>query len=216
MNEQLAIINLDAVRETPLQDNPFPYVVVNDFLRARFAGDICQDFPEIKSRGSYPLQELKYGAAFQQLIEELRSPALKSVIADKFQMDLDDRFTLITVRGLANAGDGRIHTDTKSKFLTMLLYLNPSWEAAGGRLRLLRNNKDLEDYVVEIPPTFGTCVLFKVTENCWHGHKSFNGSRKVLQLNYVKDEAALNRSVRRHRLSARLKAMLQIFSKSFG
>lgn len=216
MNEQLAIINLDAVRETPLQDNPFPYVVVNDFLRAGFAADICRDFPEIKSRGSYPLQELQYGEAFQKLVEELQSPALKSVIAEKFQMDLEDRFTLITVRGLANAGDGRIHTDTKSKFLTMLLYLNPSWEAAGGRLRLLNSDRDLEDYVVEIPPTFGTCVLFQVTENCWHGHKSFNGSRKVLQLNYVKDEAALNRSVRRHRLSARLKAMRQFFSKSSG
>ena len=214
MNEQLAIINLDAVRETPLQDHPFPYMVVNDFLRPTFAADIYRDFPEIKSRGSYPLQELDYGEAFQKLVEELQSPALKSVIAEKFQMDLADRFTLITVRGLANAGDGRIHTDTKSKFLTMLLYLNPAWEAAGGRLRLLNNDRDLENYVVEIPPTFGTCVLFKVTENCWHGHKSFNGARKVLQLNYVKDEAALNRSVRRHRLSAKVKAMLQVFNKS--
>jgi hypothetical protein len=214
MNSPLAIIDLDALHEAPLQEDPFPYVVVSDFLRPEFANDVCRDFPEIGSRGSYPLQELKYGEVFQRLVEELQSPALKSVIAEKFQMDLDDRFTLITVRGIANAGDGRIHTDTKSKYLTMLLYLNPSWEAAEGRLRLLRNDKDLEDYVVEIPPTFGTCVLFRVTENCWHGHKSFNGSRKVLQLNYVKDEAALNRSVRRHRLSAKLKAMLQPFTRS--
>ncbi|MDX6613512.1 MAG: hypothetical protein QOD75_2698 [Blastocatellia bacterium] len=211
MNAPLTIIDLDALYDAPLGEKPFPYVVVNEFLRPEFAHNICRDFPEIKSRGSYPLQELEYGEAFQQLVEELESPALKAVIAEKFQMDLDDRFTLITVRAIANAGDGRIHTDTKSKYLTMLLYLNPAWDAEGGRLRLLRNDKDLEDYVVEIPPTFGTCVLFRVTENCWHGHKSFNGPRKVLQLNYVKDEAALNRSVRRHRLSAKLKAILQPF-----
>jgi SM-20-related protein len=216
MDEKLAIINLDAVHRTPLQDDPYPYVVVNDFLRAEFANDVCRDFPEIKSRGSYPLQELKYGKAFQQLVEELQSPALKSAIAEKFQMDLDDRFTMITVRGIANAGDGRIHTDTKSKFLTMLLYLNPTWEAAGGRLRLLRGDKNLDDYVVEIPPTFGTCLLFKVTENCWHGHEPFSGMRKVLQLNYVRDEAALNRSLRRHRISAKLKSMMQVFNKSVG
>ncbi|MEP6707271.1 MAG: 2OG-Fe(II) oxygenase [Pyrinomonadaceae bacterium] len=213
MNEQLSIIKLDALTGAPLQDNPFPYMIVPDLLRAEYANSIYQDFPAIKSRGSYPLQELTCGNTFRRLVEELQSPALKSAIGEKFQIDLDNRSTMITVRGMASARDGRIHTDTKSKFLTMLLYLNPTWESAGGWLRILKNGKNLEDYVVEIPPTFGTCLLFKVTENCWHGHKPFIGARKVLQLNYVTDDAVLNRHLWRHRITAKLKNIKQLVTQ---
>ena len=121
---------------------------------------------------------------------------------------------MITVRGMASARDGRIHTDTKSKFLTMLLDLNPTWESAGGWLRILKNGRNLEDYVVEIPPTFGTCLLFKVTENCWHGHTPFIGARKVLQLNYVTDETALKRHLWRHRMTAKLKNIQRLLKGS--
>lgn len=213
MNNPLSIIKLDALREAPLMEHPFPYLIIENFLRAECADEVSKDFPEIKSRGSFPITQLKSGEAFQRLVEELNSPALKAAIEDKFEIDLSERSTMITVRGKAGARDGRIHTDTKSKFLTMLLYLNPGWEAEGGWLRILRNSKDLEDYVVEIPPTFGTCLLFKVTDNCWHGHKSFEGTRKVLQLNYVRDESALNRHLFRHSMSAKLKALREVFMK---
>lgn len=213
MGNTLSIIKLDALREAPLLEHPFPYLVIKNFLRAEYADDVSRDFPEIKSRGSFPVNQLKSGQAFQHLVDELNSPALKAAIADKFGVDLAERSTMITVRGQAGASDGRIHTDTESKFLTMLLYLNPVWEAEGGWLRILRNSRDMEDYVVEIPPTFGTCLLFKVTDNCWHGHKSFEGTRKVLQLNYVRDESALNRHLFRHSMSAKLKSLREVFMK---
>jgi SM-20-related protein len=216
MTEQLSIINLDALRDTPLHDDPFPYVVVENFLRPEYAADVNRDFPEIRSRGSFPLKELKSGGAFRRLTEELESQALKSAIEEKFALDLADRYTMITVRGKASARDGRIHTDTKSKFLTMLLYLNPVWEADGGWLRILRSSKSLDNYVTEIPPTFGTCLLFKVTDNCWHGHKPFAGTRKVLQLNYVRDEAALNRHLFKHSVTAKLKALRERYLKGAG
>jgi hypothetical protein len=213
MVNPLSIIKLDALREAPLINDPFPYLVIENFLRPEYADDVTKDFPDIKSRGSFPITQLKSGDAFQRLVEELNSPALKEEIEDKFEIDLAERSTLITVRGKAGARDGRIHTDTKSKFLTMLLYLNPVWDAEGGWLRILKSSKDLEDYVVEIPPTFGTCLLFKVTDNCWHGHKSFEGTRRVLQLNYVRDESALNRHLFRHNMSAKLKSLREVFTK---
>jgi SM-20-related protein len=213
MVEPLSIIKLDALRAAPLRDNPFPYVVIDNFLRAEYADDVSRDFPEIKSRGSFPITQLKSGETFQRLVAELNSAALKAAIAEKFEINLDDRSTMITVRGKASARDGRIHTDTKSKFLTMLLYLNPVWEAEGGWLRILRSNKNLDDYVAEIPPTFGTCLLFKVTDNCWHGHKPFKGTRRVLQLNYVTDDAALNRHLLRHSMTAKLKSLKEVFMK---
>lgn len=211
--DNLSIIKLDALREAPVIEHPFPYLVIQNFLRSEYAEEVSRDFPAIKSRGSFPVTQLKSGEAFQRLVDELNSTALKAAIEDKFEIDLAGRSTLITVRGKADARDGRIHTDTKSKFLTMLLYLNPVWEAEGGWLRILRSSKDLDNYVVEIPPTFGTCLLFKVTDNCWHGHKSFEGTRKVLQLNYVKDNSALNRHIFRHTMSARLKSLKEVFTK---
>ncbi|MDQ1706926.1 MAG: hypothetical protein QOJ88_137, partial [Pyrinomonadaceae bacterium] len=118
MSQQLSIVQLDVLRNAPLHDDPFPFVVLENFLRAEYAAEVSRDFPEIKSRGSFPLTEVSGGAGFQRLTEELHSPLLKAAIAEKFAIDLDDRSTLITVRGQASARDGRIHTDTKSKFLT--------------------------------------------------------------------------------------------------
>ncbi|PYS93105.1 MAG: hypothetical protein DMF64_06125 [Acidobacteria bacterium] len=212
--EQSAIINLDALRAAPLNESPFPFVVVPNFVRAEYMAAVARDFPDIRARGSFPLNKAAGGENFKRLTDELGSDALRHAIEEKFALSLDDRLTLITVRGIADKRDGRIHTDTKSKFLTLLLYLNPMWEAEGGQLRILKNGRDLDDYVVEIPPTFGTCLIFKVTDNCWHGHKSFRGARRVLQLNYIRDEAALNRHQLRHNLTARLKHLRQLFTNS--
>ncbi len=213
MTEQTSIINLDALRATPLEQSPFPFLVVDNFLRAEYAEAITTDFPAIPFRGSVPLNEVQYGAMFARLVADLNSAALRVAIEEKFALSLDGRATMITVRGRADKRDGRIHTDTESKFLTMLLYLNPAWAADGGRLRVLNNSKSLDDYVVEIPPTFGTCLLFKVTDNCWHGHKPFVGERRVLQLNYVRDDAALNRHLLRHSLTAKLKKLRRAFAQ---
>jgi hypothetical protein len=209
MNEQLSMLQLDALRQAPLHDDPFPYVVIESFLRPEYADAVNRDFPTISSRGSFPLQEVRSGLSFNRLTDELKSPELKRAIAEKFAIDLTGRATMVTVRGKASARDGRIHTDSRSKFLTMLLYLNPAWETQEGWLRLLRSSKSLDDYVTEIPPTFGTCLLFKVTDNCWHGHKPFVGTRRVLQLNYVRDHATLNRHILRHTVTAKLKTLLK-------
>ena len=213
MSDVLPIINFEALDAATLHESPFPYVVIENFLRPEMATEVARDFPPIKSRGSFPLKEVTGGPTFQRLVEELSGSELKAAIARKFDVNLDDRATMITVRGMASARDGRIHTDTKTKFLTMLLYLNPVWDAEGGWLRILRNSQNLDDYVAEIPPTFGSCLLFKVTENCWHGHKPFKGPRRVLQLNYVKDDAALQRHLLRHSITAKIKGLREAITK---
>ena len=208
--EKLSDLRLDALRTAPLQWDPFPFVVIPDFLRLDYQEELSRDFPQIKSRGSFPLNRLSYGDSFARLASELCGNELRVAIEEKFDLDLSDRQTLLTVRGMTGKRDGRIHADTKSKFVTLLLYLNSRWPSDTGRLRLLNNAHDLEDYVVEIPPVFGTCLIFKVTENCWHGHKPFVGERRALQLNYVKDEAARRRHLLRHNFTAKMKALRQL------
>jgi SM-20-related protein len=207
--EQSTMINFDAVRMTAVNNNPFPYMLTEHFLNETKLDALLHDFPQITFPGSVPLDQAIFGPAFANLIEELEGPELRSVISEKFAINLEGRPTFITLRGMVRQRDGQIHTDTKSKLVTLLLYFNSHWDVEGGRLRVLKNGKNLEDYVVEFPPLLGTCLIFKVTDNCWHGHKPFEGERKAIQLNYLTDQAALRQHLSKHSFSARLKSLQQ-------
>lgn len=201
---------MNALRETALTRDPFPFLVMPNFFHTENLKAISDDFPAIEIPGSVPPQGLKIGPTFSRLLEELHGSELRSAISEKLNMDLEGRPTLITLRGKTRMKDGRIHTDTKSKLVTVLMYFNPTWEPDEGRLRVLRSNR-LDDYVVEIPPTLGTCLIFKVTDNCWHGHKPFEGTRKAIQLNYLSDESALKKHLSKHSFSAKLKGLARWF-----
>ena len=90
--------------------------------------------------------------------------------------------------------------------------MNGSWEAPGGRLRLLRSEDSLEDVIAEVPPAEGTLVAFRVTENSWHGHAPFVGPRRVIQLNWVTDESVVKHEQSRHRFSAKVKKLFRFAS----
>ena len=134
--------------------------------------------------------------------------SLRDAIERKFAIDLTDRPTMITVRGKSDGKDGRIHTDSATKLITLLLYMNPVWEDEAGRLRLLRRGDDLADFVEEVPPLAGTMVAFRRSATSFHGHQPHRGERRVLQLNWVTDSAVVRRELARHAWSARLKALI--------
>jgi hypothetical protein len=113
---------------------------------------------------------------------------------------------MLTVRGFGDAKDGRIHTDSASKLITLLLYLNPVWNAREGRLRLLRGPDDLEDCAREVAPLAGTMLAFRRGARSFHGHYPHLGERRSLQLNWVTDPRVVRRELTRHRWSARLKS----------
>jgi hypothetical protein len=128
-------------------------------------------------------------------------------MAEKFGIELAGLPTLFTVRGRCRERDGKIHTDTESKVITVLIYLNLDWSAAGGRLRVLNGPDDLDDMAAEVPPLAGTLLAFRRSERSWHGHAPFAGERRAIQMNWVTAREWVDREVRRHRLSARLKRL---------
>lgn len=201
----MSIIDLEAFRRTPLVREPFEYCIVPRFIHSEALPGIQADYPQIEQGGSFPLQSLTYGPAFDALAKDLLGPEMRKVFAEKFQLDLANRPTTLTVRGHCREKDGKIHTDSKTKLITVLVYLNAPWEEQGGRLRLLRSADDIENYIAEVPPEQGTLLCFRNGPKAWHGHKPFSGQRRVLQLNWVVDEAAAHASARRHGLSAWLK-----------
>jgi SM-20-related protein len=202
-----AILDLARFGATPLQRDPFDHVIVPGFIAAAALPALHADFPPIAKGGSYPTETLRYGPAFAALIEELESDAVRRAFAAKFGIDLEGRPAMVTVRGHTRAKDGRIHTDSKTKLVTALLYFNDEWSAEGGRLRLLRSDRDLEDYAAEVPPDKGTLLAFRCTENAWHGHKPFVGPRRTIQVNWVTSEAVKRREISRHSFSARVKSL---------
>jgi SM-20-related protein len=203
----VTVLDLDRLQATPLEREPFDFVVVEEFVRGPALAAAIADFPEIRGAGSYPVQSLQYGAAFGGLAAALTGSELALAIGAKFLVPLEGRPTLLTVRGISDTRDGFIHTDSASKIITLLLYLNPVWEHREGRLRLLRGPDDLDDYVREVVPLAGTMLAFRRSERSFHGHPAYIGPRRVLQLNWVRDQGVVRRELGRHRWSARLKGL---------
>jgi hypothetical protein len=204
-------LDLAAFRRVPLTRAPFQYLVVPAFVPAGMCAAVNAHYPRIDRPGSFPVGGLSYGTAFEKLLAALEGPAFRAAVEDKFDIDLTGRPTLITVRGQCGPRDGSIHTDAKSKVITVLLYLNSRWEADGGRLRLLRGADDIDDVIVEVPPVEGTLVAFRRSDNSWHGHLPHIGPRRVVQLNWVRNAGSRGRHLARHRMSAWVKKAASLF-----
>lgn len=204
----MSALDLAALKNKPLVTSPFDYLVLPHFLKPEARAAINADYPAVNRPGSFPLSEVRYGPAFAALIDELMGNEVREAFAEKFGLDLGGRPTMITVRGRCSEKDGSIHTDSTTKIITVLLYMNPSWEESGGRLRLLRSGTDLEDVIAEVPPEEGTLVTFRRSDNSYHGHKPFVGPRRVIQLNWVTSERVLRHETRRHKFSAFAKRLL--------
>ena len=199
-----AILDLQALSSAQPKQEPFPYFVVDQVIQQGQVDQVLRDFPNIDTGGSHTMQGLTRGPAFDQLIEEINGPEFRKQISEKLQLDLSTLPMVVTLRGISRAKDGRIHTDSKSKIATILIYFNEPWTAETGKLRILRSN-NMEDMVDEVTPNAGTLLAFKVTENCWHGYPAFEGTRRSIQINFVADEAAVKKHHNRHGWTAKLK-----------
>lgn len=206
----MALLDLDLLAATPLARQPFDHLIVPGFLTPQGIEAVDRSFPQIDAPGSFPTQTLDYGIAFQEVLDALQGPEMTQAMAAKFEIDLSGRPTMVTVRGRCQAKDGRIHTDSTTKIITVLIYMNDGWEADGGRLRLLNGPDDLDDMVAEVPPQAGTLLAFRRSDNSWHGHKPFVGRRRSLQLNWVTDAGVVRHELARHRMSARIKSVRRL------
>lgn len=201
----MSFLNLENFRNTPLTRDPFDFLIVPGFLRNEARDALNKDFPDIAKPGSYPVSEVSFGPNFEALLEEIQGPDFQAAVEEKFGIDLSGRPTMVTVRGRCQQKDGRIHTDTDTKIITVLIYMNQGWENETGRLRLLRSADDLSDMVTEVPPEWGTLLAFRRSDNSYHGHKPFVGERRAIQLNWVTEASVVEHELSRHRMSARLK-----------
>jgi hypothetical protein len=208
----MAFFNYDLFDVTPLVRDPFAYVVVPHFIRREHIANIASDFPIVAGAGSFPSESLELRGSFRGLLHELDGDVFRTAVERKFEVDLADHPKVLTVRGHARQKDGAIHTDTASKFISVLLYLNEEWGAEGGRLRLLRS-PNLHDSAIEIPPVAGTLVAFKRSGQSWHGHRPYTGPRRVIQLNWMTTLEAAHNEHKRHAATAIVKKLAGFLSR---
>ena len=203
----MQLLDKNQLNLAKVDKNFFPYFHVENALSHFLnSSDLVKDFPDLGSGGSFPSDNLKQGD-IKKLVEELEGDEFKAILENKLGVNLKDAEVITTLRGFSRFKDGKIHTDSQSKIVTVLLYLNKNWDNEIGNLRLLKKNNDLENYIQEISSEYGNLVAFKVTDNCWHGFMPFEGKRLSIQLNYIYPKS-LNMHKIRHKLSASFKKLI--------
>ena len=197
-------LNLDRLKKADLRSDPFEYTVVPGFLSAASLGEIVSSYPTLKG-GSYPLESVDVPPSVCALIDEMDGPEFEQAIEEKFNVSLKGHPKMYSLRGYCRATDGKIHTDSKDKIITVLLYLNEDWTEEGGKLRMLRGGKNLNDFAEEVPPDNGTLLVFRRSDKSWHGHGPFEGKRCSIQMNWMTSEGTRGFHKLRHSISARMK-----------
>jgi hypothetical protein len=182
------ILNLAALERAILQTDPFEFLIEPNAINSEAIDPLNQDYPEIDQPANYSIKNLPYGPTFAQLVNELNSAEFEDYIERKFSVNLQQTFKTITVRKFSEPSDGNIHTDHWSKVITVLIYFNKSWSQSGGKLRLLKSKNDIEDYAAEVNPMGGALIAFKRSDRSFHGYKAFEGERRILQINWVRND----------------------------
>jgi hypothetical protein len=204
----MRLLDNKKIKQALVDQEFFPFFhIENAFDENLDPAELVENFPVIKSGGSFHTENLIDGS-IKNLVDELEGDDFKQILEDKFQVDLSNAEVVTTLRGYSRSKDGQIHTDSKTKILTVLLYLNPNWHSSVGNLRLLKINNSLDNYIKEIPSEFGNLVAFKVTDDCWHGFEPFEGKRLSIQLNYIYPQALQSHRFR-HQLSSYLKKLFK-------
>ncbi|HAA92114.1 MAG TPA: proline hydroxylase, partial [Rhodospirillaceae bacterium] len=208
-----------AADQTAFQSaDPFPYVVIDEFLRPESADALLGEFGQPPRDGGKWNQYTHYnerksgltrmdamGAATRAVIDELSSQefldwlsglsGIEDLLADP---DLDGG----GLHEIKPGGFLNIHTDFLShtkrphwrRQLNLLIYLNKEWQADWhGELELWDGGMEAQAAAIE--PVFNRCVIFHTTEKSFHGHPvplacPDDVTRKSLALYYFSDAGA--------------------------
>jgi hypothetical protein len=198
----MTILDTAAIRASETHHTPYDFFMGRGALNRDALPALKADFPDIKQTGFHPLEQMDVHGAFKQLIEEIEGPDFTAAVSDTLGVDLRPYPQLITIRRVSAAHEGRIHCDSESKIATALIYMNDTWDSPEGRFRVLKNDRDFNDYVAEASPETGAIVAFKRADHSWHGHTPFVGERRVVQIAWVRSQADIDRKKKRHGLSS--------------
>ena len=181
--------------------------------------ELVRDFPKYTGAGFFPYEEKDCGASINRLVDDLTDPSVATAVGEKLGIDnLGQYPTLVTLCRALNKRHGTIHTDSRSKIATALLYFNESWpDTSAACFRFLNRIDSIDDMVApEVKPLYGNFVVFKRAENSFHGHLPFEGERRVIQVAWLTSEDEKLRKTKRGKLSRLFKKLFGSMDKRIG
>ena len=208
-----------AAAGTTVLREPFPLLVAHDQLPAGEVQALVDDFPRYGSAGFFPYAPEDCGPRVRALVDAITAPAFADALGAQLGVEGLGRYpTLVTLCQSLNKRHGTIHTDSRSKVVTALVYLNENWpDTSGGCLRFLRRIDDIDDVVLpEIRPLYGTITAFRRADNSFHGHLPYEGERRVIQIAWLTSEEERLRKTKRGRFSRLIKKLFGSADKRLG
>ncbi|HZV19536.1 MAG TPA: 2OG-Fe(II) oxygenase [Sphingobium sp.] len=177
-----------ALAERYQSAEPFPHIVLDDFLPVDFLRGLLAEFPDSSGKSYFDRDQerLKFqyqpcdipGRRMRNLITELNSPAIlrflqamtgiKGLIADPYYMGGGLHET-------KSGGHLGVHADFNihklmnlERRLNLLVYLNDDWpESYGGQLELW--DQKMERCRQSVLPVIGRAVVFNTSLDSFHG-----------------------------------------------
>lgn len=192
---------------------PFPHIVLDDFLPQDTAEELLKEFNEKRSgwKHYHHYNERKSAVTeLEQMPPHTRRvfEALLSQPMIDFIAELTGISDLISDPDLEGAGMHKVepggHLNIHTDFLThtkkrswrreinLLIYLNKDWqEDWNGNLELW--DPEMTECVHSVPPAFNRCVIFNTVPRSYHGHPHklacpAGECRKHILIYYYRDE----------------------------
>lgn len=171
--------------------DPFPHLVIDDFLAPGFAERLLAEFPAFE-QGNFVGDDgqpggkstsdkvRQLGPAFRELDDAIQSPEFLQTLSRLTGIEglIYDPWYLGGGTHENRSGmsldphvDFNFHPSERwHRRLNLIVYLNPEWEPQwGGCFELFRDPHASPQPDVTIPPAFNRCVLFETSERSWHG-----------------------------------------------
>jgi Rps23 Pro-64 3,4-dihydroxylase Tpa1-like proline 4-hydroxylase len=170
---------------------PFPHIVIDNFLPAAVINKIFDNFPTEKLKNDVVF-EMGYAGLHKRQVMPADCNGYIREVFGFFNSSAVTQFleSLTTITGLipdpyyvgggfhetSQGGKLGIHADFRineqlhlNRRINMIIYLNKEWDDAyGGKLELW--DKKMENLVHSIAPVYNRCVIFNTDADSFHGH----------------------------------------------
>jgi Rps23 Pro-64 3,4-dihydroxylase Tpa1-like proline 4-hydroxylase len=194
---------------------PFPHIVIDNFLPREVALDCARNFPQANSEkwtNYIHINERKYGlnkrehipSPIVRVIDELQTADFLQYLGRLTSVPgliADDQLAGAGLHQTYPGGFLNIHSDflvhplrpTLRRRINLIVFLSDDWqETYGGELQFW--NKEMTQCITTIKPVFNRCVIFQTDEHSYHGcPDKLRGpegfSRKTLALYYYTEFA---------------------------
>ena len=185
-------LDLDALRDAFQNAEPFPHIVIENFLDPGFAREVAAAYPSFEEGSEqgfafdFVRERRKIQVSDSGLFPTPVARLHEALAAPEFLAQLETITGIPSLEADPSLGGGGIHVtgpggrlDVHVDFnfneernvhrrLNILVYLNPEWEESwGGAVELW--DARVKRCIQRVPPVLNQCVLFETSAISFHG-----------------------------------------------